>query len=275
VTSGAVCLGVGTSFARMLNVQTISFLVPSLGDVASGMGIDPLLLVTRPQRALHFTIGENTVASPALTIGIEHLEVDFYAFLFERYVRAFTLDLTMNAGVNLEFEQPPGMPAKIKPTLVGISPKDVQLTVVNSEFVRESPDQLAAVLVREDSRGNKRLTAYIVSEEQTADLNQIVRKYLQGKLPEYMVPELFMKLEHLPLTPTGKLDRRALPQPRNESSESAQYLAPGTVVEEVVAAIWADVLGVKLRTMQRMWLEARRWLFEQTESGYGKQSAGR
>src|SRR6185295_13598078 len=121
VTSGALCLGVGTSFVKQLNVGTISLLVPSLGDLASDRGNDPLLLMTRPQRALDFTIGNNTTASPALTIGIDHMEVDFYAFLYERYVRAFTLDLTMNIGVNLEFEQPVGMPAVIKPTLVGIS----------------------------------------------------------------------------------------------------------------------------------------------------------
>jgi len=146
VTSGALCLGVGTSFVKQLSVGTISLLVPSLGDLTSYRGNDPLLLVTRPQRALDFTIGDNTTASPALTIGIDHMEVDFYAFLYERYVRAFTLDLTMNVGVNLEFEQTAGQPAKIKPTLVGISANQVKITVLNSEFVKESPADLEAVL---------------------------------------------------------------------------------------------------------------------------------
>jgi hypothetical protein len=146
VTSGALCLGVGTSFVKQLNVGTISLLVPSLHNVLSGTGTDPLLLVTRPQRALTFQIGDNTEASPALTLGIDHMEVDFYAFLYERYVRVFTLDLTMNIGVNLEFDQPPGQPAKIKPTLVGITPDKVQVKVLNSEFVSETPAQLEAVL---------------------------------------------------------------------------------------------------------------------------------
>lgn len=146
VTSGALCLGVGTSFVKQLSVGTISLLVPSLGQLASDRGNDPLLLVTRPQRALDFTIGDNTIASPALTIGVDHLEVDFYAFLYERYVRAFTLDLSMNVGVNLEFEQTAGQPAKIKPTLVGISPSQVKITVLNSEFVKEAPADLEAVL---------------------------------------------------------------------------------------------------------------------------------
>ncbi|MBL0214247.1 MAG: hypothetical protein IPQ07_10195 [Myxococcales bacterium] len=146
VTSGAMCLGVGTSYITQLNVGTIGLLVPSLSELTSDTGKDPLLLVTRPQKPLDFTIGNNTATSPALNIGINHLEVDFYAFLYERYVRAFTLDLTMNVGLNLEFEQMPGMPAKIKPTLVGISSQSVTVKVLNSEFVAESAQHLEMVL---------------------------------------------------------------------------------------------------------------------------------
>ncbi|HEX7839530.1 MAG TPA: hypothetical protein VF469_18775 [Kofleriaceae bacterium] len=146
VTSGALCLGVGTSFVKQLNVGTIGLFVRSLGQLESATHNDPLLLVTRPQRALDFTIGDNTAGSPALTIGIEHLEVDFYAFLYERYVRAFTLDLSLHAGVNLEFEQAPGQPVKIRPTLVGIDSSHVQIKVLNSEFVKETPAELEAVL---------------------------------------------------------------------------------------------------------------------------------
>lgn len=146
VTSGALCLGVGTSYITQLNVGTVGILVPSLSELTSDTGKDPLLLVTRPQRPVNMTIGDNTPTSPALTLEIQNLEVDFYAFLFERYVRAFTLDLTMNVGVNLEFEQMPGMPAQIKPTLVGISSSTVTVKVLNSEFVRETPQHLEMVL---------------------------------------------------------------------------------------------------------------------------------
>lgn len=147
VTSGAMCLGVGTSYIHQLTVATIGILVPSLGDLASDSGNDPLLLVTRPQRAINFTIGDNTAASPAITIGISHLEVDFYAFLYERYVRAFTLDLSLNVGVNLTFMPAAnGMPATIQPMLSGISAQNVQLQVLNSEFVKETPQHLEMVL---------------------------------------------------------------------------------------------------------------------------------
>jgi len=146
VTSGAMCLGVGTSLISQLNVGTIGILVPSLGDLASEQGNDPLLLVTRPQKDIDFAIGDNTPTSPALSISLNHMEVDFYAFIYERYVRAFTLDLTMNIGINLDFEQMPGMPLMIKPTLVGISASEVQVKVLNSEFVRETPQHLEMVL---------------------------------------------------------------------------------------------------------------------------------
>ena len=146
VTSGMMCLGIGTSYVDQLNLGTIGLLVPSLADLGSDAGNDPLLLVTRPQRALDFTIGDNTPASPAITIGISHMEVDFYAFLYERYVRAFTMDLSMNVGVNLEFEQPPGMPAVIKPSLVGISSSSVTVKVLNSQFLEETPQRLEGVL---------------------------------------------------------------------------------------------------------------------------------
>jgi hypothetical protein len=146
VTSGALCLEVGTSFVKQLSVGTIALFVHSLGQLESETRNDPLLLVTRPQQALDFTIGDNTPTSPALSIGIQHLEVDFYAFVYERYVRAFTLDLTLNAGVNLDFVQAQGQPAQIRPILVGIDAKHVTLKALNTQFVKETPEELEAVL---------------------------------------------------------------------------------------------------------------------------------
>jgi MYXO-CTERM domain-containing protein len=145
-TSGGMCLGVGTPLIKQLNVGTIGILVPSLAELQSDKGNDPLLLVTRPQKAVDFTIGDNTASSPAITIHLKNMEVDFYAFIWERYVRAFTLDLTMNVGINLTFEQMGTAPAVIKPELVGISSKEVTVKVLNSQFVRETPANLEKVL---------------------------------------------------------------------------------------------------------------------------------
>ncbi|MBP9085956.1 MAG: hypothetical protein KBG15_07540 [Kofleriaceae bacterium] len=142
VASGAMCLGIGTSFVQQLNVGTFGIFAPSLAELGSENGKDPVLLVIRPQKPMDFAIGDGTLASPSVTLGIKEMEVDVYAFLYERYVRAFTMQLTMNVGINLEFEQMPGQPARIKPTLVGLKKENVTLTVLNSEFVAETKAEL-------------------------------------------------------------------------------------------------------------------------------------
>ncbi|MEZ4402438.1 MAG: hypothetical protein R3B06_20605 [Kofleriaceae bacterium] len=144
VTSGGMCLGVGTSLISQLKLGTIGLLVPSLSEL--GTGEEPLLLVTRPQKALDFSIGDGTEASPSVGIGISQFEVDFYAFIFERYVRLFTMSLDLDVGVNLEFAQMPGQPATVKPILVGLTADQIHITVLNNEFVQESASQLEAVL---------------------------------------------------------------------------------------------------------------------------------
>ena len=146
VTSGAACLDIGTQTISELNVGVISVLVPSLAPLEDSTGNDPLLLVTRPQRAITFSVGENTAASPALTIGLSHFQVDFYAYLYERYVRAFTLDLTLNVGLQLDFQTAPDGSTTLQPMISGVDAQDVTLTVLNSEFVKESPQDLEMVL---------------------------------------------------------------------------------------------------------------------------------
>ncbi|HLL47781.1 MAG TPA: condensation domain-containing protein, partial [Longimicrobiaceae bacterium] len=104
--------------------------------------------------------------------------------------------------------------------------------------------QDAVVTVREDAPGERRLVAYVApaagahGEPAAAEL----REHLRESLPEYMVPAAFVTLPALPLTPNGKLDRRALPRPENGSGEV--YVAPRTATEEVLAGIWAEVLGI-------------------------------
>jgi len=75
---------------------------------------------------------------------------------------------------------------------------------------------------------------------------QQLRDYLRERLPEYMVPSQFVWLERLPLTPNGKLDRRALPAPEQQREvPGAYYLAPRSQLEEQIASIWSQVLGVE------------------------------
>jgi amino acid adenylation domain-containing protein len=97
----------------------------------------------------------------------------------------------------------------------------------------------AAVIVREDG-GERRLVAYVVGDAPAAEL----RAYLGARLPEAMVPSAFVAMDALPITRNGKLDRRALPAPEL-SVDTDGYVAPRTPTEEVVAEIWAELLGVE------------------------------
>jgi amino acid adenylation domain-containing protein len=101
----------------------------------------------------------------------------------------------------------------------------------------------AVVIVREDVPGDRKLVAYLVAgEEVTAGL---LRDYLGERLPDYMVPSAFVMLEAMPLTPNRKIDRRALPAPSpSRGLNEANYVAPRDPIEEVLAVIWSEMLGL-------------------------------
>ncbi|MDO3704414.1 amino acid adenylation domain-containing protein [Micromonospora sp. C28SCA-DRY-2] len=107
--------------------------------------------------------------------------------------------------------------------------------------LREQPGVTeAAVIVREDSPGDKRLTAYLVGAAEHAAL----KAALKETLPEYMVPNAFVTLDALPLSPNGKLDRRALPAPVVTREASVALVEPRDDTERLLAGIWSEVLGV-------------------------------
>jgi amino acid adenylation domain-containing protein/non-ribosomal peptide synthase protein (TIGR01720 family) len=96
------------------------------------------------------------------------------------------------------------------------------------------------VVVREEASGERRLVAYVVGAADGAALGT----HLRGILPEYMVPQAFVALDRLPLTPHGKLDRRALPAP-DFAAEQEGYVAPRTAAEQALAGIWAELLRLE------------------------------
>jgi non-ribosomal peptide synthase protein (TIGR01720 family) len=103
----------------------------------------------------------------------------------------------------------------------------------------------AAVVVREDAPGVRRLVGYVVPEAGVVPDVTALRAFVASVLPEYMVPTAFLVLDRMPLNPNGKVDRRALPAPEPRQSAGTHYVAPRTPVEQTLADIWADVLGVE------------------------------
>ena len=117
--------------------------------------------------------------------------------------------------------------------------EEIQAVLNQHAAVRES-----LLLVREDHGGDKRLVAYVVTEQQSALDVGALRSHLQAKLPAYMIPAAFVVLDQLPLTANGKLDRRALPAPELSGAEDS-YVAPRTPVEEMLVGIWQELLRVE------------------------------
>ena len=118
---------------------------------------------------------------------------------------------------------------------------EIEAVLCQAAGVRE-----CVVVVREEESGEKKLVAYLVMHpDSVIDPNQL-RNHIQQNLPEYMIPASFVILDNLPLTPQGKVDRRALPAPQSMGIHAAaDFVAPRTPVEETLAAIWAEILEVE------------------------------
>ncbi len=116
----------------------------------------------------------------------------------------------------------------------------IELGEIEAALATVAGVRQAAVLVREDRCGDRRLVAYVVGDTEVAEL----RRSLRDRLPDYMVPAAFVTLAAFPLTVNGKVDRKALPAPKQPGGEET-YLAPRTPTEEVLAGLWADLLGLE------------------------------
>ena len=123
----------------------------------------------------------------------------------------------------------------------------IELGEVETAMVQHQAVKECVVVVRTDANDNARLVAYLVPEPNAQPCDaKMLRRYLADRLPAHMVPSVFVSLEQLPLTPGGKVDRRALPAPDTTGTGTGPgYIAPRTPVEEALAGIWRDVLEVE------------------------------
>ena len=119
-----------------------------------------------------------------------------------------------------------------------IEPGEIEAALASHPAVRAS-----VLMAREDTPGDKRLTAYVVADQDAVSASALY-EHLGATLPDYMVPSAFVVLDALPLTPQGKVDKSALPRPEAGSGQEHGYVAPRTLVEEVLAGLWAEVLGL-------------------------------
>jgi len=119
----------------------------------------------------------------------------------------------------------------------------VELGEIECALLQHASVREAVVITREDPAGGKRLAAYLVNQQNQVPSADELQRFLKNKLPEYMIPSVFVLLKSLPLNPNGKLDRRELPGSEGAGLQlNGSFIEPRTTVEEVLAAMWADVL---------------------------------
>src|SRR5205809_2420695 len=118
----------------------------------------------------------------------------------------------------------------------------IELGEIESALQETGDVEQAVVVVREDVPGDRRLIAYVVPRRPLSSSD--LRDSLKQRMPEYMVPSVFVLMEELPLTSNGKIDRKALPIPGKERNETS-YVTPETPLEVSLAQIWSELLKVE------------------------------
>lgn len=124
----------------------------------------------------------------------------------------------------------------------------IELGEIEARLLELPSIKEAVVIDRTDQDGNKYLCAYLVADEEL--LVTDLRSQLLSDLPDYMVPAYFVKVDKMPLSPNGKLDRNLLPEPDGSIASGVEYVAPRNEIEEILVSIWecilkADNIGIK------------------------------
>ena len=120
----------------------------------------------------------------------------------------------------------------------------IELGEIEAVLAQHPLVKSSAVIVIEIQPGNKQLVAYVVTEDHS-NIQQDLRSFLKQNLPDYMLPAFFVRLAELPLTPTGKINRRALSALMLELDQETDYILPRHPIEQTLAEIWCQVLGLE------------------------------
>ncbi|SEC17951.1 amino acid adenylation domain-containing protein [Tenacibaculum sp. MAR_2009_124] len=118
----------------------------------------------------------------------------------------------------------------------------IELGEIESSLFKLQQVKNCAVLAQKDNQKNDTLVGYLVLEASTSI--ESVKNDLKESLPEYMIPAIWVELDTIPLTPNGKLDKKALPQPKINKIPEDNYVAPNTPLEIELATIWQELLGI-------------------------------
>ena len=121
----------------------------------------------------------------------------------------------------------------------------IELSEIEMTLNKHPAVKQAVVSAWQWQDGDKRLVGYIVPTEVQFPNTHELKGYLQQYLPSYMLPSHFVLIDAVPLTPSGKVDRRALPEPDVKSLRETPFEAPQTQLQELLAGIWADVLHLE------------------------------
>jgi amino acid adenylation domain-containing protein len=121
----------------------------------------------------------------------------------------------------------------------------IELGEIETELRQHDKVEECVVVLKEEEPGDQRLIAYIVAGQKMNPTSQELRVHLKQRMPDYMLPTAFVMLDAMPLSPNGKVDRRALPEPERARPEETEMVAPRTALEELLANAWSMALKVE------------------------------
>lgn len=191
-------------------------------------------------------VGELYVGGDGLARGyLNRLELNAEKFIPNPYGRSPSERLYRTGDLakyttngNIEFMGRIDFQVKIRGFRIEIG--EVEAAIARHELVQD-----VIVIAKDDPLGNKSLIAYVVPKPETELTTSQLRNFLKENLPDYMIPAAFVVMDKFPLTPNGKVDKKALPSPEEMRSQVADdYVIPQTEAERLIASVWQEVLQI-------------------------------